>query len=1048
MIYNSIRCRCKNRYKNVNRMVKHYLLSLFMLILTILSSGYVYCQTNFLDSDNSIEKSSNEVVLQQRLVDEQDAYQLAKDLYSQIEIEANKVWIAIKNNKERERNSSNMTYLEQFRLESAKVDVQTNRVEIDRNDAAQDILAGENTIFQLEERLQSYLGLSAPSLANNQTLNDNIQELQILIKENRSMLEINKKRLLNLNRHVEVLNKAKVIIKNTTDELQLFVDDQNKQRYFDYFTEQEAKLNQEIRSWLQIELQYKKQLQAKDVLSFSSNRDLSVYDNVRVKITEAENTRRLLEFQLNLIRLDTRVSEISKYFEDKNKETLKNKKNLVERVARLKKEADATKLILHNKINLISENIKLINKEYQIKNISMGVYNAQIGLLNKFLQSYNLKVKDINRIVSQLASYSNDLNELYMKDISIRQKLPSSMYEWQSIFEDIIAVPYLLSKQILSSWYQFVSYFDGDSEAVFDVFRCLEILSYELLLVILIALFYRSIGYLREKNRELQPDRFSRSAFYILTRILADNKLFIAILFNLYAIFWFTNLTGVLPKIIFWISVVFIIYRIILSLCYMFLIENIEEISGDDRRLYYGLKYSLLLGAILATLMILSQELNLPINTQNFIDRSSMLFLLAVSYPLIINWQVVPQLVIDNLEPKSYVRKAIWLIGLIVPITILSNAALGIIGYVNLAWKIALAELQLSLVIALWLVFKGLLNELMEVIFRFFIRNVTNGWLWMESVLKPVQTVLNVLLFFSACLALAFVYGWNSGVDLLTLIQAITSLYLITISGVDIFVRDFLIICMILGIVVWATKWSREFSYRWLYAKTKDLGVRNSLAVFTQYSILVIGLIVILRFIGFPAQTLTVAVGGLLFFLGFGLREILSNYVSGLILLIERPIRVGDFITVGEYEGKVTKIGMRSLTVQSFDNMEVIVPNTDTINKPLTNWTFKDTVIRLEFDLRIAYEENLDRIRDLIIELLAASDDVLKDPKPKIYFKEFSESAVIAKIYVFIDLNKTPSRGAVRTALMLSISKIFKDNGIKVAYPIQNINLNSNITNN
>jgi potassium efflux system protein len=316
---------------------------------------------------------------------------------------------------------------------------------------------------------------------------------------------------------------------------------------------------------------------------------------------------------------------------------------------------------------------------------------------------------------------------------------------------------------------------------------------------------------------------------------------------------------------------------------------------------------------------------------------------------------------------------------------------------------------------------------------------------WTESVLKPVQTVIHVILFGSACMGLVFIYGWNSGVTLITLVNTIVAYKLATISGVDIFVKQFLIICIILSIVIWATTWSREFSYRWLYAKTKDLGVRNSFAVFTQYSILVIGLVIILIFIGFPPQTFTVAFGGIILFLGFGLREVLSNYVSGLILLIERPIRVGDFITIGENEGKVTKIGMRSLTVQSFDNMEIIVPNTDTINKPLTNWTFKDTIIRTELELRIAYDENLDKIKDLIIGVLAATEEILKEPKTKVHFKEFSESAIIAKIYFFIDLNKTPSRGGVRTAVMVAISKAFKENNVKVAYPKQTVILNNEV---
>ena len=1002
---------------------------LCLLIIPTLLSNAAFSQ--------STDPVSYAAILDQRLEDEQQSFQISKDLYTEVETKSNNIL------NETKKNNNKSINLEQFRLIAGRIGLHIKQLSVDKAGTEQEIISGENAIFQLELKLQSFLGLAVPNITNNQSLNNNIQNLQVAIKEHRAELEINKKRLAIIIKHIELLNKYKLAVDDVLEKFVTLSEDRNKQKNLVAATSQELKINQEIKNWLDVELQLKKDLKANDFLSIGSDDISSMprYEKLQYKIVEAENQRGLLELQLGLLRLNSSLADISVNFDDKNKEKLKNKKNLVERVNRLITEAGSIQSLADSKFKLISDYTQFVTNQRKISNISTDTFKTELDLLNTFADNYKQKSKEISRINADLNGFYKQLTDIYLKDIRVRQNLPSDLLEWQSIVEDILAIPYLLSKQILSAWYQFTSFFEGDSEDYIYYLSFVKLIVMQSLMICSIILFYKLVDFLKDNYRGLQPNRFSKSAFYVLTRLLDNNKLFVCFLANVYSIFWLMSITGSFVKIFLWLASLYLLCRILLQLCYMFLIENIDEISGDDRRLYYGLKYSLVFGTILYTLMILGQELNLPLNTQTFIDRTLMLFLLAVSYPLIINWQVVPQLIIDNLNPKSYIRRAIWLIGLIIPITILSNAALGIIGYVNLAWKIALAVLQLSLVIALWLIIKGLFNELMEVIFRFFIRYVTNGWLWMESVLKPLQTVIHVLLFGSACIGLVFIYGWNSGNDLVTLIHAIVSFQLVNASGMNIFIKDFIIICSILALVIWATKWSREFSYRWLYAKTKDLGVRNSLAVFTQYTILVLGLIIVLKFIGFPTQTLTVAVGGLIFFLGFGLREILSNYVSGIILLIERPIRVGDFITVGEYEGKVTKIGMRSLTVQSFDNTEVIVPNTDTINKPLTNWTFRDTIIRCELEIRVSYEQNIDNLREIILNVLMASEEVLKEPKAKVHLKEFSESAVIAKMYFFIDLNKTPSRGAVRTSIMATIVKAFQEHKIKVAYPVQTINL-------
>lgn len=1011
-------------------------------LLVVIVSVFLFL--NFITSNTfaqTIEDENSISILKQRLVDEQRLFELSRELYERIDSTTKKILDDIDHDRTEKLKSNNYIF-EQLRLQIEKISLQSQKIKIDRDTIEQEIISDENSIYQLENKLQILVGPGRRILDSNElSINKDIKILQNSITYYKTVLDINNSRLKILNQHVDLITKLQDIEKTKLSRLQRLIDDNIKNENLVKLSKKEAEINNKIRQLLATELLVKKKIKDLDFASLDSKVDSSQYNKLHAQLVEITNQKSLLDLELSFIRLNSRLSEVSILFESDNKEVLKNKKYLSERVDRIAKEAKAIKQIAIDKISYINDYRNFINKEKQVKNLSLEIYDQIDVLLASFDKEYKEYLKSISYIVIQLESYRDKLKDLYLKDVSIRQSLPDSLSEWQSLTQDFITIPYLLSKQMFIAWLQLDNYFSNQAGL-----KLLKIFIIEILFLSFIIFFYKFFQQIEIKYSEVSLEKVSSSAFYILSRILNNSKIVISIIFNTYVLLLFTGLHGVFINIFLLLGLLYVLVSSVITVCYIFLIQNTIEISGDDSRLYKGLKYSLIFGGILSAFMILGQNLNLSINTLGFIDRLFMLFLLAISYPLIMNWQVVPQLLIDSMQPKAYVRRAIWLLGIIVPVTILSNAALGIIGYVNLAWKIAVAEFQLSMVIALWLIFKGLLSELMDLISRFFIRNITNGWLWAESVLKPLHTVLNFILIIFSALGLVFIYGWNSNIELVNVIHEIIYYHLFTIATdidapVNIYVKDFIMFCIIFSFVLWATKWSREFSYRWLYAKTKDLAVRNSFSVFTQYATLVAGIIIILKVLGIPTATLMVSIGTLVIFLGFGLRDIISNYISGIILLIERPVRTGDYVTIGENEGKITKIGMRSLTVQSSDNMEIIVPNTDTITKPLINWTFKDTIIRMDLDIRLAYDENLEVVRDLILSVLKSNDEILDEPEPKVYFKEFADSAVITRIYFFIDLNKTPSRGSIRTVIILAINKILSEHHIKVAYPKQTVEL-------
>jgi len=237
----------------------------------------------------------------------------------------------------------------------------------------------------------------------------------------------------------------------------------------------------------------------------------------------------------------------------------------------------------------------------------------------------------------------------------------------------------------------------------------------------------------------------------------------------------------------------------------------------------------------------------------------------------------------------------------------------------------------------------------------------------------------------------------------------------------------------------WATRWSREFAYRVLFANAKDIGVRNSLAIFAQYTMVVIGFFVILWVLGISVLTLAAVMTLFGVGLAFGLRDLFKNYVSGLFLLIERPVKKGDYVTVGGYEGEVSHIGMRSFTVVTGDHMELLVPNSEVFDKPFTNWTSQDNIIRTTFTIKINRVDDPHQVSKIIMEVLDGCEAVVAEPAAQALLKDVGDSLIEFEVRYHINLEKTPSRGKVRSDILFRLWDRFKLEGIQPPHPQQDI---------
>jgi potassium efflux system protein len=250
---------------------------------------------------------------------------------------------------------------------------------------------------------------------------------------------------------------------------------------------------------------------------------------------------------------------------------------------------------------------------------------------------------------------------------------------------------------------------------------------------------------------------------------------------------------------------------------------------------------------------------------------------------------------------------------------------------------------------------------------------------------------------------------------------------------------------LLLCVFMWASKWTREFCYRWLYRNARDAGIRNSISVFTQYAVILIGGFITLRALGLDFSGMSMVLGGLAVGMGFGLRDFASNIVGGIMLLIERPVREGDVITLGEYEGRVAHIGIRSMRVSSWDNMEVLIPNAETFNKPFTNWTHQDNVVRTVVPIKVSRSDDPLMIQQLILDVLAIIPEILAEPLPQVFLKKIDDALIEFEVRYFINV-QLHTRFEIRSKVLFAITAQFKAAGVQPPIPPISVEFNSGST--
>jgi len=221
-----------------------------------------------------------------------------------------------------------------------------------------------------------------------------------------------------------------------------------------------------------------------------------------------------------------------------------------------------------------------------------------------------------------------------------------------------------------------------------------------------------------------------------------------------------------------------------------------------------------------------------------------------------------------------------------------------------------------------------------------------------------------------------------------------------------------------------------------------ELGVRSALASITRYLVLFFGSMVLLQILGVDLTSLTLLSSAIGIGIGFGMQSVTSNFVAGLVILMERPIKVGDRIDVGGVEGDVVRIAIRATTIVTNDNIAIIVPNSEFITTRVTNWTLTARTVRITVPVGVAYSSDPEQVRRLLLAVAREHSGVLGRPEPDVLLTEFADNSVNFALRVWTD-QYTRIPAVLRSELNFLISAKFREHGIEIPIPQRDIYIRS-----
>ena len=277
-------------------------------------------------------------------------------------------------------------------------------------------------------------------------------------------------------------------------------------------------------------------------------------------------------------------------------------------------------------------------------------------------------------------------------------------------------------------------------------------------------------------------------------------------------------------------------------------------------------------------------------------------------------------------------------------------------------------------------------------------------------------------------------------------IKTLLSSEVITISEQPITLGDLLMIPLLLVVGILMTKWGVKLITNRLTNKKTDPNVIHLLQRVLYIVAIAIIAITTLDLINIPITAFAFLSGAIAIGFGFGAQNIINNFISGWILMWERPIRIGDFLEVEDAKGIVEEINTRSTRIRRVDGVHLLIPNSKLLENTVVNWTLVDKLVRTSVKVGVAYGSPAKKVAALIMQATVDEKEVLKDPKPLVTFEDFGDNSLVFEVTYWIHSNVEGGLRVTRSNIRFRINELFEENNIIIAFPQRDVHIDGSIT--
>ncbi|GAB5375524.1 MAG: hypothetical protein AcusKO_19860 [Acuticoccus sp.] len=450
---------------------------------------------------------------------------------------------------------------------------------------------------------------------------------------------------------------------------------------------------------------------------------------------------------------------------------------------------------------------------------------------------------------------------------------------------------------------------------------------------------------------------------------------------------------------------------------------------------------AMVLTAIVLFIYVLLDELPMLPSTQAALNRLAYSVFVLAGLPMLLFAIVFAK------PPSGRTTNALRsvvasFLSLLPPAALIATGLAGLLGYTELA-SIMLEDLAIAIAIlgvlalllgVLYDVTEGIASQIRE-------RDPARAYFVRQNFISPLKSICQAILAVLAFIAAAQFFNWTSDTYGVAEVLSVWNHSLFTVGSTSYSVGHVVIALAAFGFVFWFAAWSRRIAYSVVLRQVKDIGIRQSLSVFAQYVVIVFGVLLTLTAVGFDVTTLTVFAASLGVGIGFGLQNVVNNFISGILLLVERPLRLGDIVTVGTASGTVSQIGIRSMRLRTFDEFDLIVPNSALISDTFTNWTRSNSLMRVVLPVGISYDDDPTKAVAIVEEVLQEHPGVSNNPAPMVTVEAFGASSVDLRVCYYIDLRGSYSGFVTKSEVLTAIRARFSEAGLSIPFPQRDIHI-------